>query len=296
MDTAPEAESSATKTVRLPQGELRYADVGEGPPLVFIHGLFLDGSVWNDVVRLLQSDFRCLVPEMPFGAHRTTFETDADLSPVGAGKLIADFLERLDLQNATLIGGDMGAVAAKVTASRFGERVGRIVLVNCDALDVFPPDEFRFVGWLPYLPGGIWLMAQAMYRLPWLRRHRIAFGGFSHRPIPDATMARWFEPLARVRANRRDVAKLLRGIDKSLTNALASELADKGTPVLLLWGQDDHLFPIELAHRLRGVLGESATLIEIPKAKGFVFYDAPEQIDAAIRQFSTAANPEREAP
>ena len=76
----------------LPQGTLHYSDTGEGPPIVFVHGLLVDGRLWRKVTPLLQDRFRCIVPNLPLGSHRTPMNADADLSPPGLARVVADFL------------------------------------------------------------------------------------------------------------------------------------------------------------------------------------------------------------
>ena len=58
-----------------------YSDTGgSGPPVVFLHGVLMNGTLWNDVVGGLGDRYRCIVPELPFGAHRTSMPDGADLS------------------------------------------------------------------------------------------------------------------------------------------------------------------------------------------------------------------------
>src|SRR3954451_17277747 len=95
-------------TLQLPQGPVRVREAGQGPPIVFIHGLLADGRLWDDVVAPLSKSARCIVPDLPLGAHRTALKPDADLTPYGLAKLIADLLAALELHDATLIANDTG--------------------------------------------------------------------------------------------------------------------------------------------------------------------------------------------
>ena len=78
----------ATKTAQLPQGMVAYREFGEGDPLVFVHGLLVDGRLWDGVVPQLSDRFRCLVPDLPLGSHRTPMNAEADLSPPGTAEVI----------------------------------------------------------------------------------------------------------------------------------------------------------------------------------------------------------------
>src|SRR4051795_5756336 len=70
--------------ITLPQGTIHYRDAGEGPPVVFLHGLLVDGEVWRKVTPLLHGAARSIVPDLPLGSHRLAMKADADLSPAAS--------------------------------------------------------------------------------------------------------------------------------------------------------------------------------------------------------------------
>ena len=96
------------KEVELPQGTIAYRERGSGEPIVFIHGLLVNGDLWRKVVPELSKDYRCIAPDLPLGSHTRRDERGADLSPYGVAKLIDDFLAALDLRDVTLVGNDTG--------------------------------------------------------------------------------------------------------------------------------------------------------------------------------------------
>src|SRR3954467_9106022 len=55
---------------------------GDGPVVLFLHGLLVDGSLWDAVVERLP-DHRCLVPELPLGSHTTPFADRSRLTMEG---------------------------------------------------------------------------------------------------------------------------------------------------------------------------------------------------------------------
>ena len=77
-----------------------------GPPVVLLHGLLMDHTVWDRVLPLLPAGFRYIRPVLPLGAHRRAMHRDADLTLPGQVRLVADFLDALDLQNVTLVHSD----------------------------------------------------------------------------------------------------------------------------------------------------------------------------------------------
>ena len=85
--------------IELTAGTIEYRDTGgEGPVLVLLGGLVMDGSVWDPLVDDLRRDHRCVVPTLPLGAHRKAMHADADLSLHGFARMVGELLERLDLR------------------------------------------------------------------------------------------------------------------------------------------------------------------------------------------------------
>src|ERR1700760_3766722 len=132
-----------TKTVRLPGGEISYADRGAGPPAVFVHGLLVNANLWRKVVpTVADAGFRCLAPDLPLGAHRVPMPADADLTPPGVARLIAEFLDALDLTDVTLVANDTGGALTQILMANHPDRIGRVVLTPCDAFEEFFPEPF----------------------------------------------------------------------------------------------------------------------------------------------------------
>ena len=110
--------------IELSAGTIEYEDTGgEGPPVVLLHGLVMNGSLWRNVVPKLSPEHRCIVPTLPLGGHRLPMRPDADLSMGGQAALVAELLERLDLRDVTLVMSDWGG--ALLYASGDGQRSPR---------------------------------------------------------------------------------------------------------------------------------------------------------------------------
>lgn len=271
-------------TIELPQGTVRYQDVGTGPAVVFIHGLLVNGQLWRKVTPTLSGSARCIVPDLPLGSHEIPMKPDADLSVDGVAKLVADLMEALDLRDVTLVGNDSGGAVAQVVAARYSARVGRLVLTTCDAYDVFPPPLFSYLRLLPHVPGLIALLAKGMRRFKALRNFPLAYGWLAKSGIPDRIVQSYVEPCATNPAIRRDVAKFARTAAPSVTLEVAKELRDFRRPVLLLWTPEDRFFPISLAHRFLKDL-PNASLVTIDDAYVFVAEDQPERVSDEITRF-----------
>src|SRR3954465_13501643 len=84
------------------RGPLRYFDVGSGPPIVFVHGLFVNANLWRKVIPPLPRQFRCIALDLPFGSHELPMRVDADLSERGVVDMIASAIESLGLDEVAL--------------------------------------------------------------------------------------------------------------------------------------------------------------------------------------------------
>ena len=201
-----------TRQIELSAGTIEYEDTGgEGPAIVLLGGLMMDASLWEDVIADLSPEHRCVAPTLPLGAHRHAMHADADLSPNGLARLVSEFLDRLELDDVTLVGNDTGGALVQLLAGDGATRVGRIVLVSCDAFENFPPGltgkTLVLTGKLS--PTMFGLFMQQM-RLRPLRRLPLAFGWLTMRG--DAATARWIKPVLQQREIRRDTVRVLRGI------------------------------------------------------------------------------------
>jgi pimeloyl-ACP methyl ester carboxylesterase len=272
------------KVIELKQGCIQYVDVGQGPVLLFVHGVLVDQRIWSEVIARLSDRFRCIAPVFPVGAHRLPMRADADLSLPGQAQLLSDLLDALDLDDVTLVGNDTGGVICQLLVARAPARVTQLVLTNCDAFEVFPPQGFGYLLWAPRIPGLMRLIFSAMLQIPLLRRQPTAFGALTHRRLDDALLASWVEPAATNAEIRRDLRRLLDGAGPRVTLEVAERLHCFTGRVLLLWSKDDRFFPLSLGQRLAAKF-RSAHLEVLEGGGLLVPLDVPESVAAGIERF-----------
>ena len=269
-------------TVSLPQGQVEYRDVGSGPPVVLLHGLLVDGSLWNGVVPRLARDHRVIVPELPLGCHRRPLAADAPLAPPDVARLVADLLQALDLHDVTLVGNDTGGAIAQLVAAGHPERLGRLVLTPCDAYENFLPPMFKPLQALAHAPLVFDGVLQGM-RLRPVRLSPLAFGWLMKRP-DDALVHGWIRAALASRPARRDAMKVLRGISKRQALEAAERLRSFGRPVLVAWAPEDRFFKLRYAERLAAEI-PGARLERIEDSLTFVPVDQPERTAELIADF-----------
>jgi pimeloyl-ACP methyl ester carboxylesterase len=240
------------------------------------------------VTPLLEDRFRCIVPNLPLGSHRIALDPDADLTPPGLAKIVAGFLEALDLDDVVLVANDTGGAISQITAANHPERIGRLLLTNCDAFDNFLPPAFRPLQWAARVPPLLNATMQGM-RLEPLRRLPNAYGRLIKRDFAGAPTREWVQPYLSDRGVRRDTAKVLRGIHPRYTNEAAEKLRSFGRPALLAWAPEDRFFKVSFAERLADTINARLELID--DSYTFVPEDQPERLAETIASFAREPAP-----
>jgi pimeloyl-ACP methyl ester carboxylesterase len=276
-------------TLELDDGALDYFERGAGPVLLFSHGWLANANLWRKVVDQLHGEFRCLVLDLPLGSHRTPMASGADLSPSGVAGLIAATLERLDLSETTLVGNDSGGAYSQIALAhhdgRTAERVSGLVLTSCETpYDEWPPAPFDG---LPEAARDPEVLAQLLGALadPDVRVAPVAYGHLLKHPTEASDS--YALPAGRNPGVLRDVAKAMASATTAPVRAAGEALiARSGLPTLLIWSEQDEVFPIEHAARYSEALAD-CRLVKISDSYSFTPEDQPEAVATAIGSFMT---------
>ncbi|HKI66844.1 MAG TPA: alpha/beta hydrolase [Solirubrobacterales bacterium] len=275
------ASADQRREVELPAGTIRYREAGEGRPVVFVHGFLVDGRLWDGVVDALADRCRCLAPDWPLGSQQIPLKPDADLTPYGVAAIIASFLEALDLEDVTIVSNDSGGAMSQILVTRHPERIGRLVLTNCDTHENFPPGIFKTMPALAKIPGAMPAML-APVRIGAVAR--AAYKPFARTPIAADLVDSWAAPVLHNPGVRHDAKKFTIGMNKRYTLEAAEKLRGSDLPLLLTWAPGDKYFPLKYAERLRDEV-PNARLVEIPDAATFVPLDQPQRLADEIAAF-----------
>lgn len=279
---AQESNIPEYKTVELPQGKLHYSDRGEGPILIFVHGLLVNGRLWRNVVPLLEGQFRCIVPDLPLGSHIQPMKPDTDLTLPGLARLVADFITALDLDNVTLVGNDTGGAICQSVISQYPEKISRLVLTNCDAFENFPPPVFLPLQYAFFIPGFTFAYAKLTNSS---LVQQFLFALLANQPLEAEQKEEYFAPLIRYPGVRDDLTKAMCGISNRYTIEAARSFANFHKPVLIVWGEDDSYFTFNFAERLKNSFPD-ARLERVAKSRTFVPEDQPEVLAQLIKSFA----------
>lgn len=268
----------------LEHATIEYQDLGpadsQQPVVVFIHGALVDNRLWVKAAeRLASNGFRCVLPNLPLGSHTIPVGPGADLSPRGVATMIRDFVDALGLQDVTLVGNDTGGALCQIFVDAYPERVGRLVLTNCDAFDKFPPFPFSVGSVLLLRPATIKATAGLM-RLTVMRHSPLGYGLLWRNPDPALTES-WLAPSANDPRIRQDIATLTRNIGRTNLTEVSNRMTLFTKPVTIVWGQGDRSFTPALGRRLAAKF-PNVTTVDVPGARTFVALEDPDAVADAV--------------
>jgi pimeloyl-ACP methyl ester carboxylesterase len=210
-------------------------------------------------------------------------EPDADLSPPGLVGLIAEFLEKLDLNDVVVVGNDTGGALAQMLVTTRPERVGALVLTPCDSFRNFPAwwsQPLRPLARSQALMrvGAKLLRSRRFQRLP------LVYGWVVKRHFPPEIADSFVEPGNRDPGVRRDFAKAFRATRPAQTLEAAGKLPFFGKPALVVWQSERGLiYPLRHGRRLAELL--RARLEVVDDSYIYVPEDRPERLAELISDF-----------
>lgn len=271
------------RRVDIPAGAISYRERGDGPPIVFVHGVAVNGDLWRRVAPTLSVGHRCITPDLPWGSHSLPLHPDTDLSLPGMARITADFLDALDLDAVTIVANDTGGAVAQALVGRHPGRIARLVLTSCDAFEKFPPTPQKYLEVMARSRLLTWIVAVTAKFKP-IQRLPTAYGFVTSRPMPEEVMRSYTRPIRRDAGVRRDFRRMLRAVDTKYTFEAADQLTGFDKPALVLWAENDKIFPREHGRRLAQLLPRGEFRL-IPQSRTFIPEDQPELLVDAIEEF-----------
>ena len=277
------------RTIDTRAGPIDYRERGSGPPIVFVHGVGVNGDLWRHVAPGLASEYRCIVPDLPFGAHTRPLRADADLSLPGMARIVADFVENLGLEDVAIVANDTGGAVAQWLVGHDAERIGRLVLTSCDAFEKFPPTPQRYLEPAARSRALMWVIGWTV-RFRFVQRLPTAYGWVTQRPVDPAIMRSYTTPIRTSPGVRRDLQRLLLAVDTRYTFEAAESLRSFDKPALVLWADGDKIFPRAHGHRLAKLLPQGRFEL-VAGSRTFIPEDQPARLVDAVREFLAERRP-----
>jgi pimeloyl-ACP methyl ester carboxylesterase len=276
--------------VRLPftGTEVRVQEVGEGAPVLFLHGGPNAGSTWAPLVAHL-SGLRCLLVDRPGTGLSDPFAVTPDNLPAVSTALVSEVLDGLGIERAHVVASSFGGHIALRAAGAAPERFDRMVQMAAPAAS--PSD--RLPPFMKWVSKG-WVRAILGVLPPSERASRSIFRQIGHgyaldNGLVDPVFFGWYMDMQRytdtMRHDGNMIGRIIPAVDRV---RLTSELLGKvRVPTLFLWGEDDGFGGEETARAVTGPMPD-VELVMLPHAGHLPWLDDPSGIAARVQAFLTA--------
>lgn len=264
------------RVLELKEHFISYIDEGSGEPVLLLHGIPTWGFLWEQTIAALSPRFRVLAPDLlgyGYSEKRDAF----DRSLARQAELIDEFLSRVGIEAAHVIGHDLGGGAALRLATLFPKRVRSLGIMNSVCYDAWPVEAMLQLG-----------HPQAARKLSAAKTLRVLRQGLlmGFHSSPDSA---WLDGLLspwRTEAGKLSLVRNASALDTNHTTEITRLLPAIGVPALVLWGEEDPLVPVKYGEWLaRDIPG--AALVRIAQARHFVMVDQPERVNSQLEQFLT---------
>jgi len=239
-------EKPEDRYVKVGKINTRYWVLGQGSPLLLIHGLGASCEHWRYNVRALSQGCRVYAFDLPgFGRSDRTIE---DLSLQFAGEFVAAFLDALGVDRASLVGNSLGGALSLQFAVHYPHRLEKLVLVSSGGWGRELGLSFRLLR----IP--LWgeFMAWAWGARPGMRRTLRSIV-YDPQVITDEFVDQMVE-LARLPGAKERLLSVartgidLRGQNMKLFEPLLCRVPEIEAPTLIIWGAQDPIIPVTHAH------------------------------------------------
>ncbi len=251
-----------------------YEERGAGEPVLFLHGLTWDHTMWDAQVAALSSEYRCLAIDLI--GHGRTPDIDRDYTFWDLAGYVARFLDEVGVPSAHVVGLSMGGMTAMRLALRHPGRVRSLALLDTDAGAEDPAKAAGYHQLAEAVIAQGWEavtdpIATILFGAPYLARPE-------HREAIRAKFA----------ANPREsiAGRALRCVTQR--DDIRGQLGQIAVPTTVIVGELDIATPPERSEEIAAAI-PGARLVRIPGAGHMSPIEAPEAVTAALREHLASA-------
>ena len=280
--------STKNQVVTLHGHSITYVQKGSGPVLLLIHGMAGALGTWRSVIDPLARNATVLAVDLP--GHGASSPGGGDYSLGSMAACLRDVLTALGHDRATLVGHSLGGGIAMQFSYQFPEMTERLVLVSSGGLGLEVNPVLRAAS----LPGAnlfLSVTAEATRRASGLAGRVLRAAHSPSRPGLDE-LVRSYASLADAdrRAAFLATVRSVVGLSGQTVRAGDRLYLAKDLPVLLIWGADDPIIPVEHATAAHDLLPRS-TLAVFDGVRHFPHVEAPERFVEALQDFCARTEP-----
>jgi pimeloyl-ACP methyl ester carboxylesterase len=261
---------------------------GSGPPLLLVHGFPLSGFTWRQLLPALAQRHTCLVPDLA-GLGDSRWDAHTEFSWDGHARRLRRVIDHAGVSRYSILAQDTGGTIARRLALDDGARVERLVLINTEMPGHRPPWIPLYQWQMRWLPGAA-AVFRRLLRADWFVKSSLAYGDcFADQALLEGEFrASFITAFAESPLLVAGMKEYLKGLYWDFVDALRQRHGELKMPVLLVWGEDDPIFPVALAREMAKQFADCRGLVAIPRAKLLVHEERPQQVAAAVLPFLAA--------
>lgn len=257
------------------QGEIRWDVLGDGPPVVLLHGTPFSSYVWREVAAGLARHHAVYVWDLA-GYGQSEQREGQDVSIAAQTRILAALLDHWQLDRPHVVAHDIGGAVALRTLLLEARRYASLVLVDPVAVAPWGTGFFQLASvhadTLTQLPGPVHDGLLRGY-----------VGWAANRPLPADELDRLIEPWTGPRGAAAFYRQIVQN-DQRMTDAVQPRYGEIDVPTLIVWGEEDAWLPLERGIELHGLIPGSR-LRTIPGANHLVQHDAPTELTVELVRF-----------
>jgi pimeloyl-ACP methyl ester carboxylesterase len=226
---------------------------GEGPPVVFIHGLAGCWQNWLENLPAIGEHRRVVTLDLPgFGDSEMP---DGDISITGYAETVESVCEQLDLGPVAVVGNSMGGFTAAELAIRHPDRVERLVLVDAAGISIADLHRQPILTLVRLLAVNASSPARERATLLRPRARHLAFRAVMRHPTRM--------PLDLLAAQGTGTAKpgFVLAMDALISYDFRERLGEIACPTLIVHGREDGLVPMADAEEFERLISKSRILL-----------------------------------
>jgi pimeloyl-ACP methyl ester carboxylesterase len=252
------------------------------PALVLVHGSNASLFTWEAWASRLDDTFRVVTIDMQ-GHGLTGSVPSRDYSQQAMAELVGQVAGRLGLARFALGGNSMGGGVAALFAEEYPERVTQLILVDAGGMPSKAGDRIPLAFRIARIP----VLDQILLRVT--PRALVVEGlndAIVRKSVVDDAMIDRYWDFARMEGTREATLERFRLLQDHYVAAHTARLT---MPTLVLWGEEDHLVPVEAAHMwVKSIVG--AKLIIYPATGHLPQEEVPDRSAADVRSFLLATS------
>ena len=277
-----------TKYLQLNEGEIAYAKEGKGKKvLVFVHGLSSNSDAWYRNIEELKKDYICIAIDLP--GYGRSFKNADEYTATYFAEILKEFANKMKLNKFTLVGHSMGGQAAIKFASKYPEKLDKLILIAPAGIEEFNEFEGNAMK-MVMIPKIIMATSEEQIDRNYLLN-------FYKIPKEADQMIQDRKNIVKASDFEQHAIAIEKSVKGMLDDKVVDDLVNIKTPTLILFAKNDMLIPNKYLHPLLTIeaLSKAAKrsirnseMVMIDEAGHFLQFEKPAEVNKEIKEFMSA--------